>query len=294
MEKVLVLGGSGFVGSNLVRHFSTKHEVFFTYCSTPRSEIHEHPAALQLDICDYSAVQTVLPRLMPTVVVHAAGVKDVRACEANSEWAFDINAEGSSNVAKACREIGAWLIYLSTDLVFGCDRGAYREDEIPTPTTAYGRSKLAGEEMARSETDDLTVCRSGGLYGQSSPLLAWVAGELEAGRKIVAFTDVMNTPTYCVNLAEMLDAVMQRRLTGIFHTTGPARVSRYTLFATFARTFGHDVQLLEAKAAGDSRKDLLLQADASLSGNASALRLGVARDGIEQGMARLRAEGDIG
>lgn len=294
MTKVLVLGGNGFVGSNLVRHFSTKHQVSFTYCSTSCSEIQREPAAVQLDVRDSSAVTTVISKIRPSYVVHAAGVKDVRACEANPEWAANINAEGSRNVARACREIGSWLVYLSTDLVFRCDRGAYREEEIPNPTTAYGRSKFAGEEIVRAETDDLTICRSGGLYGRSSPLLAWVAGELDAGRKIGAFTDVLNTPTYCVNLAEMLEVVMQRRLSGIFHFTGPNRVSRYSLFATFARTFDYDTQLVEARAAGDKRKEMMLQADASLSGDASAKRLGMVPDGVEQGMARLKAEGGLG
>jgi len=292
MTKVFILGGSGFVGSNLVRHFSPDYEVFYSYCSTPRPEIQSSSTAVQLDIRDESAVQKVISEIVPAFAIHAAGVKNVPACEVNPEWAFAINSEGSQNVARACSKFGAWMLYLSTDLVFECDRGTYREDEIPAPTTVYGRSKLAGEEMVLAETDDLTICRSGGLYGRSSPLLAWVAGELGAGRKVQAYTDVLNTPTYCVNLAEMLEIAMQKRLAGTLHMTGPDRASRYTLFATFAGIFGYDVELLEATAAGENRQKLMLQADASLSGDASAQRLGVVRDGVERGMARLKAEGD--
>ena len=291
MMRVLILGGSGFVGSNLVRYYSRKYSVCFTYYTTPRPESRNLPAAMRLDIRDESAVEQLLFEMEPAVVINAAGIKDVRACEAHPDMAMAVNGEGARNVARACQRTGAWCVYLSTDLVFRCDDGPYCETDTPLPSTAYGQSKLSGEEMTQREALESTVCRSGGLYGRSSPLLSWLAAELGAGHRVDAFTDVVNTPTYCINLAEMIEAAVLRRLSGVFHMSGPDRVSRYNLFQVFARTFDCDLTGLVSTVAGDRRRELLLQADASLSSDVSARKLGVHRDGIEAGMTRLKSEG---
>jgi hypothetical protein len=89
----------------------------------------------------------------------------------------------------------------------------------------------------------------------------------------------------------MIEAAVLRRLSGVFHMSGPDRVSRYNLFHAFARTFDCDPTGLIPTVAGDRRRALLLQADASLSSDVSARKLGVHRDGIEAGMTRLKSEG---
>lgn len=292
MTSLLILGGSGFVGSNLVSYFASRfRDVTYTYCSSATPVIDSRCRGVRLDVRDRSAVESVIRSVSPEVVVHAAGVKDVRACERNPAWAHSVNGEGTGNVARACEEAGAWLVFLSTDLVFACDRGGYAEGEQPTPSSEYGRSKLAGEISARAETERLTICRSGGIYGRRSPLLAWAADELQGGRTISAFTDVRNTPTYCGNLAEMLDAAIRLRPQGPLHMVGGDRVSRYEFFCSFAQSFDLDAAKILPAEAGDRRTDLHLTADASLDGRNTAQLLGVAQDGVARGMGRLAAEG---
>ena len=289
---LLITGGSGFVGQNLAHFFAPRWPVVTTYLG--RSTVPDSTAqSFQLDVRDAEAVSSVFERVAPTVVIHAAGNKNIRFCEEHPDEAYRINALGTRNVARACRDFGASLIYLSTDLVFGCTKGHYKEDELPQPALAYGKSKLEGERFALGESGDAAVCRSGGIYGRGSPLLSWLSAEVAAGRSVECFVDVFNTPTYVENLAEMIEAIIRKRLTGVFHTAGRERVSRFEFFRSYAGTFGLDVNLLSPVSAGGLKEKLLLQPDSSLSVEQTSERLGVAFNSVTEGFNRLKARGGV-
>jgi len=287
MATLIITGGSGFVGRNLAEVFSRRWSVVATrYRSDARDSI-------ELDVRDADAVISTFKRAAPDVVIHAAGNKNVRFCKEHPDEANKVNAFGTQNVARACRQLGARLIYLSTDLVFDGQRGQYREDEQPQPTSAYGISKFEGERLARAELPEVAVCRSGGIYGKGSPLLRWLSDELNAGRTVDCFADVFNSPTYVENLAEMLETIIDRRLSGIFHTAGRERVSRFEFFQTYARIFGLNQESLKPVAASPLESELLLQPDSSLSVAETANKLGVVFNSVGEGFARLEAGGGI-
>jgi dTDP-4-dehydrorhamnose reductase len=292
MNTLLITGGSGFVGKNLANFFAPRCSLVKTYFQHPTAS-DSTAQSVRLDVTDAEQVFSIFERVRPDAVIHAAGNKDVRFCEDHPEEAYRINALGTQNVARACRNFGANLIYLSTDLVFSCSRGDYKEDELPQPTLAYGRSKLQGERFAREELKDAVICRSGGIYGKGSPLLSWLSAELEADRTVDCFVDVFNTPTYVENLAEMMETIIRKRLTGVFHTVGRERVSRFEFFQSYADTFGFDKDLLCPVSIADMKDRLFLQPDASLSVDQTAKRLGIAFNSITEGFTRLKARGGI-
>lgn len=292
MHMLLITGGSGFVGQNLAAFFGPRRPVATTYLSRPPAP-GAAAQSFQLDIRDPDAVSSVFERAAPEVVIHAAGNKNLRFCEEHPDEAHRINALGTQNVARACRDFGARMIYVSTDLVFGGVRGNYHEDESPRPASAYGKSKLQGERFALEESEDAVVCRSGGVYGLGSPLLRWLSAEIEAGRSVECFVDVFNTPTYVENLAEMMEAVLRGRLAGVFHTAGRERVSRFEFFQAYARTFGLDVNLLSPVSVGGLQEKLLLQPDSSLSVEQTSRRLGMTPNSVTEGFARLKARGGV-
>jgi dTDP-4-dehydrorhamnose reductase len=291
---ILIVGGSGFVGQNLTRFFKLKNLVTVTYLnSLLPSDLLETTKSIQLDIRDINTVLSTFDKLLPEVVIHAAGNKNVRYCESHPEEAYQTNALGTRNVARACHNVGARMIYISTDLVFSGTQGSYKETDLPLPSLVYGKTKLKGEEFALQELEDVAICRSGGIYGKNSPLLRWLATELNSDRIVECFTDVFNTPTYVENLAEMIENIIPKKLTGVFHTVGRERVNRFEFFNTYASLFGLNVNLLSPAEAGDRRTKMLLQPDASLSIEQTIPRIGVNFNSVTEGFTRLQAAGGI-
>lgn len=290
MNSLLITGGSGFVGKNLAAFFAAHAAVVTTYFQHPTGP-DAAGQSFRLDVTDAKQVVSLFERVKPEVVIHAAGNKDVRFCEDHPRDAHRINAEGTQNIARACHDFGASMIYLSTDLVFDCVSGNYKEDELPQPKLAYGRSKLKGERFALEELKDLAICRSGGIYGKGSPLFSWLTAELEGGRTVDCFVDVFNTPTYVENLAEMMQAIIRNRLTGVFHTVGRERVSRFEFFQSYADTFGFDIDLLSPVSIAGVKDKLFLQPDSSLSIDQTSKRLDVVFNSIAEGFTRLKAHG---
>ncbi|MEO7971053.1 MAG: SDR family oxidoreductase [bacterium] len=288
---LLITGGSGFVGQNLARYFGPRRRTVTTYFTHPPSASAER--SIQLDIRDANTVFSAFDRERPEVVIHAAGNKNLKLCEDNPDEAYQVNAAGTQNVARACRRVGARLIYLSTDLVFSCVEGNYKESDLPEPALAYGRSKLLGESFALAESDQVAVCRSGGIYGKGSPLLKWFVSEIEAGKTVECFTDVFNTPTYVDNLGEMMETILEQHLAGVFHTVGRERVSRFEFFRAYAETLGLNASLLTPVSFKGLKDTLLLQADSSLAIAETAKKLRLTFNSVSEGFRRLQESGGV-
>ena len=120
----------------------------------------------ELDITDREQVLESFAVLAPQIVIHAAAITDVDGAEAMPEQAMAVNAEGSRNVALACREIGAKLVAYSTDYVFDGTKGRpYKPHDPMAPIGVYGKSKAAGEAAVRKANAQHFIVRTAWLYG---------------------------------------------------------------------------------------------------------------------------------
>jgi dTDP-4-dehydrorhamnose reductase len=213
--RILVTGSKGQLGRELTRVLAG-HEVVGT--DLPELDIRNAAAAMRL-----------VREIRPEVVIHAAALTDTRRCEDDPELAHQVNALGTANVALACRETGAALVYVSTNEVFDGQKGEpYLESDEPNPVNAYGRSKLAGEEQVRSLLDGYWVVRTAWLYGEGagnfpSKILAAAA---ERGELSVV-TDEIATPTWARDLAAAIASLVGHALYGIYHFTNSGECSRY-------------------------------------------------------------------
>lgn len=204
---------------------------------------------MQMDLANQKQISSTFLRAQPEVVIHCAGNKNVSECEENPTEAMQVNAIGTRTIAKACKEADARLVYLSTDYVFTGSRGKYKESDIPNPTTAYGASKFLGEKMARLELPNMVICRASGIYGVQSPLLGWAKSILEKSEPLYAFTDIINTPTYVMNLGAMIERIINFEAVGVFHTVGSDACSRYDFFKLYAELFGFNKDLVRPATA---------------------------------------------
>jgi dTDP-4-dehydrorhamnose reductase len=262
---ILVTGGSGQLGGELLRRAQTAG---LTAVGTWLTRPIDGP---KLDICDAEAVEALVSRARPATVVHTAYRYSGPGMEA-------VNVAGSVNVARATRRIGARLIHMSTDLVFGGElEGAYRETDEPRPITEYGRAKFAAERQVAAVDPDALIVRTSLLYGGTGagPHEQLVLDALAGRRDVAFFTDEVRCP---VHLGDLADAVLQLARSGesgVLHAAGAEAVSRYAFAQLVAVAHGLDpTGLRSAKsAAQDVRRPLNCALDSGLLAGRCGLRL---------------------
>lgn len=169
----------------------------------------------------------------PDVIINCAGLTDDQACEENPDDAYRINALGARNLAIAGRRIDAKMIQISTDDVFGgMGNVALNEFDNPTPTTMYGKSKLAGEKLVESLTDKHVIVRSSWIYGLGThDFVDYVLDKAAKKEPIRLPLDEFSTPTSASALAGFIESIMSSSEYGIFHAACEGGCSR----ADFAR-----------------------------------------------------------
>jgi dTDP-4-dehydrorhamnose reductase len=210
--KVALIGANGQLGSAIRREW-TGVEI------TPLTRE-------DFDVTDREGVLACLRALAPDLVINTTAFHNVDLCEQQPEMAFAVNATGAMNVADACRETEAALIFLSTDYVFSGNAGRpYVEDDLPDPVNVYGVSKAAGEQLIRQRLERHFIVRTSGLYG-----VAGSSGkggnfvermlQLQAeGRDLRVVDDQALSPTYTTDLARKLFEVVRSDRYGTYHVT---------------------------------------------------------------------------
>jgi dTDP-4-dehydrorhamnose reductase len=176
-----------------------------------------------------------------SLVVWASGTKEIAACESDPAMAACRNMRAAAAVA--CRAAGTF-VYVSTDYVFDGVRGGYAASDAPNPQTAYGVSKVRGEDAVLAACSNALIVRTAHLIADGCPWIEWLVGSLARGQTVKAWGDRWNTPTPVDTLAAgILDAVGERRR-GVIHVAGSRRVNRLELFRTIAELRGLDPELV--------------------------------------------------
>ena len=181
----------------------------------------------ELDLTDEGAVREFVDRRAPDVIVNCAAYTDVDACEENEELATRVNGDAAGNVA-CC---GVPVVHVSTDYVFGGDaRRPYVESDPTGPTTAYGRSKLAGEQAVRDAGDRHAIVRTAWLFGEGGKNFVDTMLRLGSEREEVSVVfDQVGSPTWTGHLAPALVGLAERGGSGVYHGAGGGACSWFEL-----------------------------------------------------------------
>jgi dTDP-4-dehydrorhamnose reductase len=182
-----------------------------------------------VDITDRAAIGAAIHDFAPDVVIHAAAWTDVDGCARDPERAYRVNAVGTQNVALTCAERGAAMVYVSTNEVFdGTAAEPYREWDPVHPINPYARSKAAGEWLVRHLLARFYIVRTAWLYapgGRNFPhRIIQLADERGALRVV---TDEVSNPTYVLDLAEALAALVRTEAYGAYHLVNAGYCSRH-------------------------------------------------------------------
>jgi dTDP-4-dehydrorhamnose reductase len=214
--RVIVTGGSGQLGLELAELLPTRgHHVV----ALSRAE---------LDIADAGAVDRALEAHGPEVVVNAAAFTNVDRCETETEAAYAVNALGPRNLARSCEKRGSAILHVSTNYVFdgGQDR-PYEPFDAARPISAYGRTKLAGEEYVMRLTNRWSVVRTAGVYGRGHNFVRTML-RVAAGRDVLKVKDdEFVSPTNARDLAEGIAGIIEAEDYGLYHLTNAGSCSWY-------------------------------------------------------------------
>jgi len=247
MKRVLVTGANGLLGQHLSQIFSQepKYELLFT-SDEPAFYLNHRPLLdyTQLDITSKSDVKSLVMSFHPDVIVNAAAMTNVDACESQRELAWKINVHGVENLADVARMIETRIIHISTDYVFDGLRGPYGEDDRPNPINYYGKTKLASENVLRTGDVHFAIARTIVLYGTGKNVkqnfALFLVDALKEGKPIRAATDQVSNPTYVHDLAFGILRIVEQEAEGVYHLSGSERLSRYDFAHRVASVFGLD------------------------------------------------------
>jgi dTDP-4-dehydrorhamnose reductase len=193
-----------------------------------------------LDIADYWSLSAELERLEPNVIFNTAAFSDVDGCELDPVRALRVNKIGAHNLARACKALGARLIHISTDYVFdGTQQAPYKEDDATNPVQVYGASKRDGEIAVLAELPESLVVRTSFLFGPGRATFVDRAVErARAGEGVKAVLDWVNSPTYIVDLAEILARLLETDARGILHVSNAGACSKFEFARAACRMAG--------------------------------------------------------
>jgi dTDP-4-dehydrorhamnose reductase len=173
------------------------------------------------DIRDGAAVKNALGAYRPELVIDLAAYTDVDGCELDPDRAEGLNGTGTRNVAQACSEAGARMLYVSTDYVFdGKQDKPYGETDAPNPINVYGHSKLRGEQSVQALLDRYLIARTAWLFGPTGKnFVASILKLARQQRELRVVNDQRGSPTYVRHLALKLAELVASNAHGIYHVT---------------------------------------------------------------------------
>jgi dTDP-4-dehydrorhamnose reductase len=199
-----------------------------------------------LDIGDAVAVTRWIETSKPSAVINCAAQTAVDDCENDESSALTVNGAAVEHIAKACNANGARLVQISTDYVFAGDGNRpYREEDPVAPISAYGRTKLRGEELATGARRHLVV-RTAWLYGNGGRnFVEAIRRQIDSGAttlKVVA--DQRGSPTFCGDLAEVVFDLVDADINGVVHAVNAGETTWHGFAVAIARLLGKDVEVL--------------------------------------------------
>jgi len=216
--KILITGHKGMLGSELMETLCKEHQVAGVDLD-------------EMDITDLDKTRQTISLIKPDLIYHTASYNLVDLAETRWEDAFKINTIGTRNVALVAREVGATMVFFSTDYVFdGTKNSPYEEWDIPNPLGVYARSKAAAEWMVRTLIPEHFIIRISWLIGHHSRnFVETIITKTQAGESLSVVNDQIGSPTFVTDLIGELQRLVPTRAFGTYHISNNETCTWYDL-----------------------------------------------------------------
>lgn len=266
-KSVLIIGGSGFVGTQLALRLREQYKVFVTYHSRPVRI--PGVTALPLAADNRNWAKRVAYTAKPDAIIFAAGSNDSALADADPRAAEHIHVGGPATIADAADILQPKFIYLSNCFVFDGSRGNYHETDTVLPSTALGKSKLGGENFIRGRSLNYLIVRSSPLIGRGNGLRRSFFDRLRCALDRRERIELPNHEIHSFapisGLADMLVRVIEGGARNrVLHYGGLTKLTHYEWAARFAQRFGFDPQLVVPARANGSKRDYSLNSTQSI------------------------------
>ena len=257
MKKILILGGSGFVSTNLIKYLPENWEIFATY----NSNIIKSKKIQSFKINLLETPEKIIPiiqNIKPDYIIDTVAFPSVDFCEENHSIADKLHIDATKIISKISNKINSKLLFLSTDAVFeGELNKKYFETNIPKPINYYGFTKLKAEEIILSTSKNNVVLRTSVIYGTGtqSRFTNWILSYLREKRPVDPFVDQFNSPTLVDDLSQAIVKILKNDISGLFHATGPTCINRYEFALMLAKEFNLDSNLVKPVTSSQKKQN---------------------------------------
>ncbi|MGI0058005.1 MAG: SDR family oxidoreductase [Nitrosarchaeum sp.] len=287
--KILVIGGSGIIGSKIVRKLvERKNDVIYTYYENKLNV----GIGQRLDIRKKDETIDLISKVNADLVIHTAALTNVDLCETDKKLADSINVKGTENVITGCQKTNSKIVYISTSFVFNGEKNKYFEGDELSPTTYYGLTKLKGEEIVKSSKLSFLILRTDQPYDwkekwQHNNSVLRVLQTLQEGKILNEIIDWYNVPTYIPNFVNALENLINFNLLGIYHVCGSNFINRYEWALVTAKVFGLNKNMI--KSISSETLDLpVKRVNVNLSNEKLFQKTEIKMMGIEEGLKSMK------
>lgn len=231
--KVLVTGAKGQLGHDVIKRLN---EAGLEAIGSGREDF---------DLTKGEEVSDYLNKIKPDAVIHCAAYTAVDKAESDRECCYIVNALGAENIARACREIKAKLLYVSTDYVFdGKGENAFEIYDTPNPINYYGHSKYIGEQMIREYLQSYFIVRTSWVFGTNGNNFIKTMLKLEKEKnELNVVSDQIGSPTFSADLAKLIVEMIKTNKYGVYHATNEGFCSWYDFACAIFRMTKCDVKV---------------------------------------------------
>jgi len=292
--KILIIGGSGVIGSKLVKHFERNGcDTKFTYLSNPMPTNQ----GFRVDITEKNSIIEFIAKINPDYVIHTTALTNVDLCEKNHFLADNLNVNGTKNVIEGCKISKSKIVYISTCFVFDGKKQQYFEEDLTSSSTYYGYTKQIGEDLIIHSGLPYLILRTDQPYcwtekWQHTNSVLRVIDTLQSGKVLNEIIDWYNTPTYVPEFVQATSKLIEYNLTGLFHLVGSEFINRYNWALKTAEVFKLNKNLLKP-INSDALNLPAKRSNINLSNNKLFEKTGIRMSNIEEGLIKMLNEREL-
>ncbi len=266
MNKVVILGSSGLLGLNLCLILKNKYKI---YPIINRKKIQIKKLKTKyLNLSKKDQIEKYLNKVKPQFLINCVALSDVEKCEKLKNMTFQINTKLAIDIAKICKKQSIHYTFISSDHLFSGRKKFYVESDKVRPLNNYAKSKVLAEKGILKNCNKFLILRTNFFgFGPKfrNSLLDRIFNNFKSNRDVNLFYDVCYSPIFINQLIQIIDILLQKKISGIYNITGNTRLTKYQFGKKILNKFNFNKNLLKKLYLKEINSKVIRPKDMSLS-----------------------------